>query len=91
MTYSYNMATQNLSSSNLTGNLAATKGANAKVEPVSIFQTQNKATNNNIEADDGKISFGSKIKNIAKGIISPITTMFSSPKNFLKVIIPNNH
>ncbi|MBQ3641390.1 hypothetical protein II906_05660 [bacterium] len=33
--------------------------------------------------DDGKISFKDKLKNFAKGIVSPITTMFSSPKNFL--------
>ena len=33
--------------------------------------------------DDGKISFGDKIKNFAKGLISPVTNMFSSPKNFL--------
>ncbi len=33
--------------------------------------------------DDGKISFGDKLKNFGKGLISPITNMFSSPKNFL--------
>ncbi len=33
--------------------------------------------------DDGKISTGDKAKNFAKGLISPITNMFSSPKNFL--------
>lgn len=33
--------------------------------------------------DDGKISFGDKLKNVGKGLISPITNMFSSPKNFL--------
>ncbi len=32
--------------------------------------------------DDGKISFVDKIKNFTKGMISPITTLFSSPKNF---------
>lgn len=34
-------------------------------------------------ADDGKISFADKLKNFGKGLISPITSMFSSPKNFL--------
>lgn len=33
-------------------------------------------------ADDGKISFTDKIKNFGKGLISPVTAMFSSPKNF---------
>ncbi|MCD7879488.1 MAG: hypothetical protein LUG16_06105, partial [Candidatus Gastranaerophilales bacterium] len=33
-------------------------------------------------ADDGKISFKDKLKNFAKGLVSPITTMFASPKNF---------
>ena len=32
--------------------------------------------------DDGKITLGEKIKNFAKGVVSPITTMFKSPKNF---------
>ncbi len=36
------------------------------------------------QADDGKISFGQKIKSFGKGIISPITNMFKSPANFLK-------
>ncbi len=31
--------------------------------------------------DDGKISFKEKMKNFGKGIIKPIKTMFSSPKN----------
>ena len=34
-------------------------------------------------ADDGKISFGDKLKNFGKGLISPVTNMFKSPKNFL--------
>lgn len=33
--------------------------------------------------DDGKISFGDKLKNFGKGLITPITALFSSPKNFL--------
>ena len=33
--------------------------------------------------NDGKISFKEKVKNFAKGIISPITTIFKSPKNFV--------
>ena len=39
--------------------------------------------------DDGKISFGDKIKNFAKGLISPITTMFSSPKEPKTKTIPS--
>ncbi len=31
--------------------------------------------------DDGKISFKEKLKNFGKGLIAPIKTMFSSPKN----------
>ena len=82
MTYNYSLNSQNINLNNLAGNSQAQYAQNMQNEPVSIFQTQNKATSNNIEADDGKISFGSKIKNIAKGIIKSITTMFSSPKNF---------
>ncbi len=45
------------------------------------------SSNNNSEfdysIDDGKISFGDKVKNFAKGLVSPITALFSSPKNFL--------
>ena len=33
--------------------------------------------------DDGKITLSEKVKNFAKGIVAPITTMFKSPKNFL--------
>lgn len=33
--------------------------------------------------DDGKISDKDKLENFCKGIISPITNLFSSPKNFL--------
>ncbi len=36
------------------------------------------------QADDGKISFGQKIKSFGKGLISPITSMFKSPANFIK-------
>lgn len=31
--------------------------------------------------DDGKISFGEKLVNFGKGLVSPIKNMFSSPKN----------
>ncbi len=31
--------------------------------------------------DDGKISFKEKLKNFGKGLIAPVKTMFSSPKN----------
>lgn len=45
------------------------------------------SSNNNSEfdysIDDGKISFGDKLKNFGKGLITPITALFSSPKNFL--------
>lgn len=34
-------------------------------------------------ADDGKISTIQKLKSVAKGLVSPVTSMFSSPKNFL--------
>lgn len=33
--------------------------------------------------DDGKISLSEKIKNFGKGLISPVTNLFKSPKNFL--------
>lgn len=33
--------------------------------------------------DDGKISFKEGAKSFLKGLVSPITSMFSSPKNFL--------
>lgn len=33
-------------------------------------------------ADDGKISAKEKLVNFGKGVISPVTMMFSSPKNF---------
>ena len=36
------------------------------------------------QADDGKISFGQKLKSFGKGLISPITNMFKSPGNFIK-------
>ena len=35
-------------------------------------------------ADDGKISFGTKVTSFVKGVFKPITNMFSSPGNFLK-------
>lgn len=34
--------------------------------------------------NDAKLSFWDKVKNFGKGLISPITNMFSSPGNFLK-------
>lgn len=34
-------------------------------------------------ADDGKISAKDKLINFSKGVISPVTAMFSSPKNFI--------
>lgn len=33
-------------------------------------------------ADDGKISTADKVKSFLKGVVSPVTSMFSSPKNF---------
>lgn len=35
------------------------------------------------KSNDGKFSFSEAAKNFAKGIISPVTSMFSSPMNFL--------
>ena len=35
-------------------------------------------------ADDGKIKFGEKVKSFFKGLVSPITSLFSSPENFIK-------
>ena len=48
-----------------------------KIQIKDTFETSKK----NYNIDDGKISFQDKAKNFAKGIISPIKTMFSSPKN----------
>lgn len=33
-------------------------------------------------ADDGKISTADKVKSFLKGVVGPVTSMFSSPKNF---------
>lgn len=38
--------------------------------------------NDKYAADDGKISAKEKLLNFGKGVISPVTMMFSSPKNF---------
>ncbi len=38
---------------------------------------------NKYSADDGKISAKEKLINFGKGVISPVTAMFSSPKNFI--------
>lgn len=46
------------------------------------IHAQSPKTNTDIEIDDGKISGKEKVKSFAKGIISPITSMFSSKKNF---------
>ncbi len=35
------------------------------------------------KSNDGKFSLSEALKNFGKGLISPITSMFSSPKNFL--------
>lgn len=34
--------------------------------------------------DDGKLSFGDTVGSFFKGLVSPITNMFSSPENFIK-------
>lgn len=39
-------------------------------------------SNDKYSADDGKISAKEKLLNFGKGVISPVATMFSSPKNF---------
>lgn len=44
---------------------------------------QNVMSADEFAADDGKISFEDKAGNFVKGLFSPITSMFSSPKNFL--------
>jgi len=47
--------------------------------------TSNTSSNTQLsEKDDGDISFTEKLKSFGKGLISPITSMFSSPGNFLK-------
>ena len=38
---------------------------------------------NNNDPDDGHISVWEKVKNFGKGLVSPITSMFSSVKNFV--------
>ncbi len=54
--------------------------------PNKSVTTKPQVVNNNqsftkVDADDGKISFKEKTKNFAKGLIAPIKTMFSTPKN----------
>jgi len=46
-------------------------------DTVEISKTQDKWS-----SDDGKISGKEKLINFGKGVISPVTAMFSSPKNF---------
>ncbi|MDD3013518.1 MAG: hypothetical protein PHC34_07440 [Candidatus Gastranaerophilales bacterium] len=49
----------------------------------SSFSTTNAKTVSSVDnTDDGSISFTEKLKCFGKGIISPITSMFSSAKNF---------
>ena len=35
-------------------------------------------------ADDGKLSFGETVGNFFKGLVSPVTSLFESPGNFIK-------
>jgi len=54
-------------------------------DAISFISNNSNTQSNKLDysIDDGKISFADKVKNFAKGLISPITNMFSSPKNFL--------
>lgn len=66
--YTPAIAPQEPEADNYNGKKAKGKGKKSKID---------------YSIDDGKISFGDKMKNFAKGVVSPITSMFKSPKNFL--------
>ena len=55
----------------------------AKLEQLDKDTVQLSSKGFDYSVDDGKIPLGDKVKNFAKGLISPITAIFSSPKNFL--------
>lgn len=77
---------------NYTGNTIGGQNANLYVSnPAPQFGVQYSADlytpdyssqNDPYAADDGKISTADKVKSFLKGVVSPVTSMFSSPKNF---------
>ena len=77
---------------NYTGNTIGGQNANLYVSnPAPQFGAQYSADlytpdyssqNDPYAADDGKISTADKVKSFLKGVVSPVTSMFSSPKNF---------
>lgn len=50
--------------------------------PISMMSNDSKSDKFD-KSCDGKFSFSQAMKNFGKGLVSPITGMFSSPKNFL--------
>ena len=77
---------------NYTGNTIGGQNANLYVSnPALQFGAQYSSDlytpdyssqNDPYAADDGKISTADKVKSFLKGVVSPVTSMFSSPKNF---------
>lgn len=77
---------------NYTGNTIGEQNANLYVSnPAPQFGVQYSSDlytpdyssqNDPYAADDGKISTADKVKSFLKGVVSPVTSMFSSPKNF---------
>ena len=77
---------------NYTGNTIGEQNANLYVSnPAPQFGAQYSSDlytpdyssqNDPYAADDGKISTADKVKSFLKGVVSPVTSMFSSPKNF---------
>lgn len=77
---------------NYTGNTIRGQNANLYVSnPAPQFGAQYSSDlytpdyssqNDPYAADDGKISTADKVKSFLKGVVSPVTSMFSSPKNF---------
>ena len=77
---------------NYTGNTIGEQNANLYVSsPAPQFGAQYSSDlytpdygeqNDPYAADDGKISTADKVKSFLKGVASPVTSMFSSPKNF---------
>lgn len=84
--------TQYLPEINYTGNTIRGQNANLYVSnPAPQFGVQYSADlytpdygeqKDPYAADDGKISTADKVKSFLKGVVSPVTSMFSSPKNF---------
>ena len=60
--------------------IAKSSGKNA-LKNLNTKPSDNFTKTNNVSDDDGKISLKEKIINFGKGIIKPIKTIFSSPKN----------